>query len=89
MLARHGVFRMLGPQSQDSDKYSELTAEGKRYSTDQALWAQTGGHLTAPLAARIVIRSRLPKLHNLRTISDILPQVTARRGDGNRDKPEP
>ena len=32
MLARHGVFRMLGPQSWNFDKYRELTAYGKRYS---------------------------------------------------------
>jgi hypothetical protein len=36
MLARHGVFRMLGPQSIDFDKYSESTTEGKRYSITSA-----------------------------------------------------
>jgi hypothetical protein len=30
-VSQPGVFHALGPQGQDFDKYSELTAEGKRY----------------------------------------------------------
>jgi len=32
-IARHGVFRMLGRENQDFDKYSGLATEGKWYST--------------------------------------------------------
>ncbi len=48
MLARHGVFRMLELKRRDSDKYSEFTAEGKRYSTGKPLSAPVTGRLTAP-----------------------------------------
>jgi hypothetical protein len=43
MFTSRGVFRRLGLQSQDFDKYSELTAEGKRYSAGIAAYARWQG----------------------------------------------
>jgi len=80
MLASHGVFRMLGPQSQDSDKYSELTAEGKRNSTDEAPCALVAGCLNAPPGPRESPSAPgCPNQPNLRTLNATLPQVTPPR----------
>jgi hypothetical protein len=49
-ISQPWVFRMLGPQSQDFDKYSELTAEGKRYSTGKEPHAPVAGGSMPPLA---------------------------------------
>ena len=88
MLARHGVFRMLGPQSQDFDKYSELTAEGKRYSTAQARLATVAERLTAPPWPRESHSpAGCPNKPNLRIINASLPQATTCRVDCNGGKP--